>query len=62
MILIFSPVEVGQTIEEEFVRFAVSETSTIIFSILVTGTFLKIYNNFKDQCICKEIYQLILYK
>jgi len=55
LILIFSLVKVGKTIDEEFVKLAVDETITLIFLIPVTGTFLKIYNNFKDQCICNEI-------
>jgi len=43
LILIFSPVEVGKTIDEEFVMLAVGKTINLIFSIPVTGTFLKIY-------------------
>jgi len=55
LILSFSPVEVGKTIDEDFFKFAVGETVTLIFSIPVTGKFLKIYNNIKDQCICNEM-------
>lgn len=56
MVLIFSPFEVGKTIDELlFVKLAVGKTITLIFSIPITGTFLKIYNNFKDKCICNDI-------
>jgi len=40
-ILIFSSIEVGKTIDEEFVKLAVGKTIALIISIPVTGSFLK---------------------
>jgi len=49
LILVFSSVEIGKTIDEEFVNLAVGKTiPALTFLILVTESFLKIYNNFKD--------------
>jgi len=55
MISIFLSVELGKTIDGEFVKLAVGKTTASVFSIPVTGSFLKMYNNFKDQWICNEI-------
>lgn len=51
LIVIFSSVELGKTNDEEFVKLAAGKTITFVFPILVPGSFLNIYNNFKDQWI-----------
>jgi len=47
LILVFSSVEIGKTIDEEFVKLVVGKTTlALIFLIPVTESFLKIYNRF----------------
>lgn len=60
LISIFLSVELGKTIDEEFVKLAVGTTIAPVFSIPVTESFLKMYNNFKDQWICNVILHIFI--
>jgi len=60
LISIFLSVELEKTIDEEFVMLAVGKNISFVFSIPVTGSFLKIYNDFKNQWICNEIRHIFI--